>query len=68
MTAPRDPDDLASALLDGRLTDDEAAAARRDPAVAARLAMDEPEDGGVLESVVLSPSLVIRKSTGPAPG
>lgn len=37
-------------------------------AVAARLAMDEPEDGGVLESVVLSPSLVIRKSTGPAPG
>ena len=29
---------------------------------------DEPEDGGVLESVVLSPSLVIRKSTGPAPG
>ncbi|HET6835729.1 MAG TPA: hypothetical protein VFH30_17815 [Acidimicrobiales bacterium] len=38
MTAPRDPDDLASALLDGRLTDDEAAAARRDPAVAARLA------------------------------
>jgi hypothetical protein len=38
MTAPRDPDDLASALLDGLLTDDEAAAARRDPAVAARLA------------------------------
>ncbi len=37
-------------------------------AVAARLAMDEPEDGGLLESVVLSPSLVIRKSTGPAPG
>jgi hypothetical protein len=38
MTAPRDPDDLASALLDGLLPDDEAAAARRDPAVAARLA------------------------------
>ncbi|MGH6693611.1 MAG: hypothetical protein ACREF4_23330, partial [Gammaproteobacteria bacterium] len=38
MTAPRDPDDLASALLDGLLTDDEAASARRDPAVAARLA------------------------------
>jgi hypothetical protein len=38
MTAPRDPDNLASALLDGLLTDDEAASARRDPAVAARLA------------------------------
>jgi hypothetical protein len=38
MTAPHDPDDLASALLDGLLTDDEAGAARRDPAVAARLA------------------------------
>jgi len=38
MTTPRDTDDLASALLDGLLTDDEAAAARRDPAVAARLA------------------------------
>jgi hypothetical protein len=38
MTDPRDPDDLASALLDGLLTDDEAAVARRDPAVAARLA------------------------------
>jgi hypothetical protein len=38
MTDPRDPDDLASALLDGLLTDDEAAVARRDPAVAAQLA------------------------------
>jgi hypothetical protein len=38
MTAPRDPDDLASALLDGLLTDDEAAAATRDPVVVARLA------------------------------
>lgn len=38
MTAPHDPDDLASALLDGLLTDDEAAVAQRDPAVAARLA------------------------------
>ena len=38
MTTPRDHDDLASALLDGLLTDDVAAAARRDPAVAARLA------------------------------
>jgi hypothetical protein len=38
MTAPRDLDELASALLDGLLTDDEAAAAKRDPAVAARLA------------------------------
>jgi hypothetical protein len=38
MTAPRDPDELASALLDDLLTDEEAAAARRDPAVAARLA------------------------------
>jgi hypothetical protein len=38
MTAPRDPDDLASALLDGLLSDDEAASARRDPAVLARLA------------------------------
>jgi hypothetical protein len=38
MTAPRDPDDLASALLDGLLTDDEAAMARRDPEVVARLA------------------------------
>jgi hypothetical protein len=38
MTDPRDPDDLASALLDGLLPDDEAAVARRDPAVAARLA------------------------------
>jgi DNA-binding LacI/PurR family transcriptional regulator len=38
-------------------------------AVAARLAMDEPEDGAEPgESVVLSPSLVVRKSTGPAPG
>jgi hypothetical protein len=38
MTDPRDPDDLASALLDGLLSDDEAAVARRDPAGAARLA------------------------------
>jgi hypothetical protein len=38
MTTPPDPDALASALLDGLLTDDEAAAARRDPAVASRLA------------------------------
>jgi hypothetical protein len=38
MTAPRDPDDLASALLDGLLTDADAAAAKRDPAVLARLA------------------------------
>jgi hypothetical protein len=38
MTAPQDPDELASALLDGLLTDDEATVARRDPAVAARLA------------------------------
>jgi hypothetical protein len=38
MTAPRDLDELASALLDGLLTDDEATAARRDPAVLARLA------------------------------
>jgi hypothetical protein len=38
MTAPRDPDELASALLDGLLTDDEATAAKRDPAVVARLA------------------------------
>jgi DNA-binding LacI/PurR family transcriptional regulator len=38
-------------------------------AVAARMAMDEPEDGaGPLESVVLSPRLVVRMSTGPAPG
>jgi hypothetical protein len=37
MMPPRDPDDLASALLDGLLTDDEAAVAQRDPAVAARL-------------------------------
>ena len=28
MTAPRDPDDLASALLDGLLTDDEATVAK----------------------------------------
>jgi hypothetical protein len=38
MTAPRNPDELASALLDGLLTDDEATVAKRDPAVAARLA------------------------------
>ena len=38
MTTPHDPDELASALLDGLLSDDEAAAARRDPAVVARLA------------------------------
>jgi hypothetical protein len=38
MTARRDLDELASALLDGLLTDDEATAARRDPAVMARLA------------------------------
>jgi DNA-binding LacI/PurR family transcriptional regulator len=38
-------------------------------AVAARLAMDEPEDGSApVDNVVLSPSLVVRKSTGPAPG
>jgi DNA-binding LacI/PurR family transcriptional regulator len=38
-------------------------------AVAARMAMDEPEDGaGPMQSVVVSPSLVVRKSTGPAPG
>jgi hypothetical protein len=38
MTAPRDLDELASALLDGLLTGDEATAAKRDPAVMARLA------------------------------
>jgi len=38
MTTPRDPDALASALLDGLLAADEAAAVRRDPAVVARLA------------------------------
>jgi hypothetical protein len=38
MTAPRDLDELVSALLDGLLTDDEATAAKRDPAVMARLA------------------------------
>jgi len=40
MTAPHrpDPDDLASALLDGLLDADEAEAARRDPAVVARVA------------------------------
>jgi hypothetical protein len=40
MTAPHrpDPDDLASALVDGLLDADEAAAARRDPAVVARVA------------------------------
>jgi DNA-binding LacI/PurR family transcriptional regulator len=38
-------------------------------AVAARLAMDEPEDGaGPPGNVVVSPSLVVRKSTGPPPG
>jgi hypothetical protein len=52
MTAPRDPDDLASALLDGLLTDDEAASARRDPAVAARLA----ELAGVREVVGRPPA------------
>jgi DNA-binding LacI/PurR family transcriptional regulator len=37
--------------------------------VAARLAMDEPEDGATpVDNVILSPSLVVRKSTGPAPG
>jgi DNA-binding LacI/PurR family transcriptional regulator len=37
-------------------------------AVAARLAMDEPEDGSApAESVLVSPSLVVRKSTGPVP-
>jgi hypothetical protein len=40
MTAPHrpDPDDLASALLDGLLDADEAEEARRDPAVVARVA------------------------------
>jgi hypothetical protein len=40
MTAPHrpDPDDLASALLDGLLDADESEAARRDPAVVARVA------------------------------
>ena len=51
MTAPRDPDDLASALLDGLLTDDEATVARRDPAVAARLV----ELAAVREAVGLPP-------------
>lgn len=38
-------------------------------AVAASLAMDEPEDGAApVDNVVVWPSLVIRKSTGPAPG
>jgi DNA-binding LacI/PurR family transcriptional regulator len=39
-------------------------------ALAARLAMDEPEDGasgGVVESYVVTPSLVVRESTGEAP-
>jgi hypothetical protein len=56
MTAPRDPDDLASALLDGLLSDDEAAVARRDPAVVARLA----ELAAVREAVR-------RPPTGPDP-
>ena len=51
MTAHRDLDELASALLDGRLADDEAAAARRDPAVSARLA----ELSAVREAVGLPP-------------
>jgi DNA-binding LacI/PurR family transcriptional regulator len=39
-------------------------------ALAARLAMDEPEDGasGVVESFVVTPGLVVRESTGEAPG
>jgi DNA-binding LacI/PurR family transcriptional regulator len=38
-------------------------------ALAARLAMDEPEDGasGGVESFVVTPSLVVRESTGGAP-
>jgi len=38
-------------------------------ALAARLAMDEPEDGasGGVESFVVTPSLVVRESTGEAP-
>ncbi|HET6663339.1 MAG TPA: hypothetical protein VFG94_03745, partial [Acidimicrobiales bacterium] len=52
MTTPRDPDDMASALLDGLLTEDEAAAARRDPAVAARLA----ELGAVREAMGTPPA------------
>jgi hypothetical protein len=38
MTPPRDPDDVASALLDGTLDADQLAAARRDPEVMARVA------------------------------
>lgn len=38
MTPPRDVDELASALIDGLLDSDEAAAARHDPAVARRAA------------------------------
>jgi hypothetical protein len=52
MTAPRDLDELASALLDGLLTDDEATAAKRDPAVMARLA----ELAAVREAVRRSPA------------
>jgi hypothetical protein len=52
MTAPRDPDELASALLDGHLSDDEATAATRDPAVAARLA----ELAAVREAVRRTPA------------
>ena len=39
-------------------------------AAAARLAMDEPEEGEIppMQSFVVTPSLVVRKSTGPAPG
>jgi DNA-binding LacI/PurR family transcriptional regulator len=38
-------------------------------ALAARLAMDEPEEGasGGVESFVVTPSLVVRESTGEAP-
>jgi DNA-binding LacI/PurR family transcriptional regulator len=38
-------------------------------ALAARLAMDEPEDGqsGVVKSFVVTPTLVVRESTGEAP-
>ena len=38
-------------------------------ALAARLAMDEPEEGasGVVESFVVTPNLVVRASTGEAP-
>jgi hypothetical protein len=77
MTPSRDVDELASALIDGALGPDEAAAARRDPAVATRAAemqaareavrLVPPPDPGRLDATIAA-ALASAGPTAAEPG